>query len=544
MDHQRIISNLTRLVEVPSVSGSPGEDRIIDTLREMLMEIDYFREHPGSIKVLPTLNDPRGRRFITAFLPGEVESGDTVILMSHVDVVGVEEFGTLKGYAFNPEEYLMRLRETELPPEVSADAESGEYMFGRGVLDMKFGIALHLEVLHQAARVRERLRGNLLFLAVPDEEDSSVGMLSAVPELLRLKREGLNLLAAVNSEPFFPRFPGDTGSYLYTGTVGKVLLFVYAAGQSTHGGSPFAGLNVNLLLGRIVEALEMNPYLTDGGGGDWVPPPVCLKMSDLRQDYSVQTPVSAYAYFNITTLGSTPGEVLEKARQLVAEACSETVRVIGRRAGEYSRLTGRAVAAPSWDVRVFTFSEFLESCAGAAGTEQGSLLAGIGRQVDSRDLREGTRECFETLHRMSGMSGPLVVLGFAPPYYPYSLLGSSPAEERVRGVVDRVISRARNKHREKIEEQRFFPGLSDMSYLRLPGGPSPAGVEENTPLWGERYLVPLKAIAELDVPFINIGPRGRDVHKPTERLHLPYSLRVTADLIMFSVSCLLEGFDV
>jgi arginine utilization protein RocB len=168
-------------------------------------------------------------------------------------------------------------------------------------------------------------------------------------------------------------------------------------------------------------------------------------------------------------------------------------------------------------------------------------MADVQRHADSRDLREGTRECFEYLHRISGISGPLVVLGFAPPYYPHSRLGIAPAEALVRKVVDRVIGRAASVHGEKIEEQRFFPGLSDMSYLRLPGGRGIAGLEANTPLWGPRYRVPLQEIAELDIPFINIGPRGKDAHRPTERLHLPYSLSVTADLVMFSVSCLLDG---
>ena len=45
---------------------------------------------------------------------------------------------------------------------------------GRGTMDMKCGLALQMAMIEQACE--ERFDGNVLLLAVPDEEVNSVGM--------------------------------------------------------------------------------------------------------------------------------------------------------------------------------------------------------------------------------------------------------------------------------------------------------------------------------------------------------------------------------
>ncbi|MCK9911279.1 hypothetical protein MXD81_19160, partial [Microbacteriaceae bacterium K1510] len=87
---------------------------------------------------------------------------------------------------------------------------------------MKCGLALHMSMLEQA--VAGEFAGNLLLLTVPDEEVNSVGMRAAVPVLLELaKQHGLDYSACLNSEPIFPRYPGDENKYIYSGSIGKVL---------------------------------------------------------------------------------------------------------------------------------------------------------------------------------------------------------------------------------------------------------------------------------------------------------------------------------
>ena len=116
---------------------------------------------------------------------------DTVVLMHHYDVVSVEDFKLLKPLAFSPdklEEELRKLSGT-LAPEVQADLASGAYLSGRGVCDMKGGGSIQMALLRRYSELVLRdpaaLPGNLMVLAVPDEENLSAGMRAAAPMLLR-----------------------------------------------------------------------------------------------------------------------------------------------------------------------------------------------------------------------------------------------------------------------------------------------------------------------------------------------------------------------
>jgi arginine utilization protein RocB len=62
----------------------------------------------------------------------------------------------------------------------------------------------------------------------------------------------------------------------------------------------------------------------------------------------------------------------------------------------------------------------------------------------------------------------------------------------------------------------------------------------NMPGWGKLYSLPTDALAELDIPVLNLGPLGRDAHKNTERIHLRYTLEVFPHLLAFLVKKIIE----
>ena len=75
---------------------------------------------------------------------------------------------------------LERINELKLDEDTLKDFKSGEWIFGRGTADMKFGIALEMEILREFSENRD-FKGSLMFLAVPGEESNSEGMVAAVP---------------------------------------------------------------------------------------------------------------------------------------------------------------------------------------------------------------------------------------------------------------------------------------------------------------------------------------------------------------------------
>ena len=60
-----------------------------------------------------------------------------MVLIGHTDTVGTSDYGILKKCATQPLELAKRIKELTLSEEVLKDLESGEYLFGRGIFDMK-----------------------------------------------------------------------------------------------------------------------------------------------------------------------------------------------------------------------------------------------------------------------------------------------------------------------------------------------------------------------------------------------------------------------
>ena len=57
---------------------------------------------------------------------------------------------------------------------------------------------------------------------------------------------------------------------------------------------------------------------------------------------------------------------------------------------------------------------------------------------------------------------------------------------------------------------------------------------------GGKYTIPLDAIASLNIPFVNIGPLGKDAHKYTERINIPYSFETDSKLVFEAVLSALD----
>src|SRR5699024_10351467 len=181
---------ICQLVSWDSRTGTEGEILFPYKLKDELFKLDYFMDNPGFLEV----HDAGRERNA---LSGRYRSGQTdrtIVLISHFDTVHITEFGSRSRFAFSPRELTQHFRETmnDFSGEVKEDIQSGDYLFGRGTMDMKMGLALHIHLLEKA--IQERWPVNLLLLTVPDEEVDSAGMRTAVEKLDGLKRKhGLDI---------------------------------------------------------------------------------------------------------------------------------------------------------------------------------------------------------------------------------------------------------------------------------------------------------------------------------------------------------------
>lgn len=317
INKDNIYKNLIRLVEVPSISGTIHEVEAAYKIQELLYEIPYFDLHRDQVKLIPLDNDPFGRYIVSAYLDLEPDCQETVILTGHYDVVDVDEYGHLLDKAYKAEEITKCINQMPLDPDSLKDFESGEWLFGRGTADMKYGHALCIELLRHFSQ-EGGIRGKLLYLAVCGEETNSEGMLRAVPFLNELAEEkNLKYTAFLLTECYMmDDQANDTARYIHYGASGKIMPMYFFVGEATHAGEPFLGFNPNLLASQVFREMELNADFCQQNYGQTTPPPVCLKYQDLKSTYSVSTPLYSAAYYNIVTIRLNPDELMCKLMEI------------------------------------------------------------------------------------------------------------------------------------------------------------------------------------------------------------------------------------
>jgi arginine utilization protein RocB len=209
---------LSELVRVPSVTGGISENDAAVFIYGRLTELGYFKKNPSHLEMVPTPlegDESRPLHAVMARMMAEKPTKKTVVFIGHYDVVDVDSYGDLAEYAFDTGELAARM-ETDYAP--------GEFIFGRGVMDMKCGVAIEMELLRDYDHDRSLFDVNVIMLAVPDEENTNCGMRGAVRRLADLKRSDcLEYLAGINTEPGEPGLPDAADQLIFLGSIGKVL---------------------------------------------------------------------------------------------------------------------------------------------------------------------------------------------------------------------------------------------------------------------------------------------------------------------------------
>ncbi|HLZ21605.1 MAG TPA: M20/M25/M40 family metallo-hydrolase [Ktedonobacterales bacterium] len=529
-----------RLVHVRGISPALEEQRVAEEALRILREdgLDTLYTESG---LDPIEGDLYGRHNAYAFLRGS--SQKTLVLLGHIDTVGTEDYGPLEAIALDPQALAGRLDElARLAPEIVPDLEAhpDDWMFGRGAIDMKCGVAANLAIMRRLAQQSRSgpLPLSIVVLATPDEENESAGVLQGVRFLLRLReRYGLDYLGAINTDYTTALYPGDPHRYIYTGSIGKLLPSFLVVGRESHVGDPFDGADANLLAAELIRDLSMCDDLCDESNGHLTPPPVTLHARDLKTHYDVQLPFQAYFYLNILTYKSDPGELLTRLRHRSEAALARVLQRIDEAQRRWLLANGERERASSVCPRsgaVVTYADLYTDTCQRLGEDRvrDELHTEWDRWPADQDKRERGLHLARRLWALSGRQGPAVVLFYSPPYYPQVSTSVSSLRTAVRAVA--------TAHPElQLVEDEYFPFLSDMSYLRLDAETDTAALVANMPVWltddaAQRpgaYALPLDEIRRLNLPVVNLGPYGKGAHQRGERALMSYSFGVLPGLL-------------
>lgn len=532
-DHIRDL--ISQLVAIPSVTGTKEEARAADWIRDKLARTDWFRKNPDYLRrlthTLPESDFPMEAVF--ALVQSAKCTPRTLLFIGHFDVVDVDVYGGLRHLAYDPEGLKEGLQSQCLPSEAQRDLESGKYLFGRGIMDMKAGVAIEMDLVEEFSANRELYDVNIALLVVGDEEGNNGGMRAAVPFLVDMCREmGLEIEAVINTEPSDAGLPGNSEPVIFSGTMGKVMPFFYALGRPTHVGNYFQGLSSALLISRINALVEGNPDMADLAHGEVTVPPICLAQGTRDREYSVTVPDRAYSYFNYVTVSKTPLEVLAEMISVAGIAGKETATQLRASLASLQKRGYSGKGPTEWNIPVVLFGD-LQQDAMKNPLYKAEMHRAIEKLSPSLDLREKGLRLVEKVLELAKASGPMVVVGMLPPFLPQrTSLGDSKREVSLRKALERMKVFARNQFNIRFRDVVFFAGLCDLSYVGSEMDEEELeAIAANTPGWDHLYSVPLEAMRTLDCPVVNVGPEGRDAHKMTERLEINYSIKVLPHLL-------------
>ncbi|OYD07731.1 M20/M25/M40 family metallo-hydrolase [Paludifilum halophilum] len=535
---EEVLSLTKELVQHPSINGTIGERDIAYKIYNYFRELPYFREHPTHLRLCKTEGDERERYNVLALVKGKnADLQETVILMGHMDTVGVEDYGKWKRLAFFPDDLIEHWREGKVQARVRQDIDTGDWICGRGTVDMKSGVAGNIALTRYYAEHLNELNGNILFVSECDEEDNSRGIQSAVKDLLHLaQEEELSYVGAINTDYTSPQFDGDENRYVYLGTVGKLLPSFFIAGKGTHAGQPFEGFDPNLVAVELTARLDYNPEFCDELYGEVTQPPVSLKQTDLKKKYDVQTPLSAFVYYNFFVHSWSPKDVLIRLKGVAEECFAAAVDQYRDRYLRFSRYSGNSrQPLETFQPRVYTYEELYEECLSRFGSEfQRGMHQFAMNLLNEKelDLREYSCKMVEELWNWRGEDTPGIVLFYSSVYFPRIVLSEKDdRERRLIGAVNRAVKEVQPHYSRPIQVRNFFPYISDMSFVAISDDPEGiSALQKNMPAWGTKHRMDVEAIQSLDIPVVNIGPYGMDAHKQWERVEVPYSMQVVPNL--------------
>lgn len=522
---EQILAYLKDLVSIGSISDTSKENQAADYLEKAMQEQSYFVRYPDQMGKFCLENDHLKRTVPYGLVKGTNDR--TLILTGHYDVVGIEEYGKYQELAFQVDSLCEAFADDEtLDGETVKDLNSDQWIFGRGTADMKGGLALALGLLDLYGKTvmnhpTEKFC-NLLFFAVPDEESYSHGMKGAIALLQQLKVQySLNYDYCIDLEPCNRR---NQSHELFLGSVGKCMPAVLVQGAKAHVGECFKGISALGILNQFYLKTELSPQFSDQYEQDVCMPPTWLAMRDMKDEYDVSLPYRAYGYMNLLSYQETPETIMGELKiigwqiweQYEARIAAYSRTILDLAANDIDRPAGK----------VLEFGELITFCKKKDPDRFNQHYQEISQKIKAKiisgvyNVPQATVEVMRQVLDWSGITEPVMILAFAPVYYPAYHSDHLNGKEGAGSALMSIMERAASIYGLKLEKKNYFGGISDLSYCGISNPFNQERYSLNTPLWDQGYQIDMNGIEALNIPSILFGPWGKDIHQKTERVHI------------------------
>lgn len=511
----KILYILENLMKTRSLSYSKAENEASEFIYDYLSKIKYFQDNKEYLIRYKIENDVYNREIICAVVKGN--NDNTLILSGHFDVVGIEEFGDFKDNAFDINKIEDNLKTLDLSENNKKDLYSKEWIYGRGSCDMKGGLSASMAILEEYSK-QENKDGNLIFLAVPEEETYSIGMRESAKLLSNLKNKyNLNYKLMIIPEPNDRESNKHT---LHIGTVGKCMPTIMVQGVKAHIMSYYNGLNPLSILSGIFEETEGSLKLVDSYKNEKTPPPLWSYFKDLKYEYDVSIPFRAAGYFTVLHFSRTPEEIINEVKKISVESFNKFLNKFKKDYKEYNNKE----LEEDYKAEVYTLSELIDKLKSRKDFE--AFYQNLKKEISIKIREEKETYPNTTIFAMekildyANFQYPFVLISFSPPYYPAVHSDFICGKEKYGSKYFKVIEEEYKKLYDiDIISNNYMTGISDASYSAVNAKYDYKIFSENMIVWGNEYSIDFNSIEDINIPTIIFGPWGKDLHRVTERVN-------------------------
>ena len=155
-------------------------------------------------------------------------------------------------------------------------------------------------------------------------------------------------------------------------------------------------------------------------------------------------------------------------------------------------------------------------------------------QKKGTELREIPLPMIKYLLQTANITDPAIVVFYATPFCPHNTMQKE--DSHFIDELKAIAEKTEKETGDKFRFMKFFQSLSDSSYFKCDDDEeSLNSIRTNYPGFDIVAPMGIEKIKQLNVPTVNYGCYGKDAHKWTERVNLPYTFEVLPVLLMNTI---------
>lgn len=298
IDEAWMVTELQRLIRVPSVTGTDAESELQNSMARDLeqagMEVDLWKLDLAELEADPDYPGVEAERSegygLVGVTPGEGDIG--FVLQGHIDVVPTGDLGKWGADPFSGEIV-------------------GDVLHGRGACDMKAGVVANMAVAKALAASGVTFEKRFALHQVVSEEDGGLGAFATM-------KRGHTGEACVITEP--------TSGRIVVANAGALTFEIRVPGRAAHGSTRYEGVSafeafwpIHAALRKLEQRINANPDALYAGN----PLPYGISVGKIRAgDWASSVPDLLVAEGRLgVPIDADPADARRQFEEAVADAC-------------------------------------------------------------------------------------------------------------------------------------------------------------------------------------------------------------------------------